>query len=146
MAIIRWDPFAELNALHDQLNSLFSDRLAGQHPLHLAPITDVYREDDTHLMVEVHLPNFTEKEVDISVADGALEIRAEHHEEEKAGKKRDYLVRESSSSFYRRIPLPKQANQDDIKADFEHGVLKVTVPFKELPQPKRVAISAKVKK
>jgi HSP20 family protein len=41
---------------------------------------------------------------------------------------------------YRRIALPERANADDIKAEFKNGLLKVTIPFKELPSPKRITI------
>lgn len=143
MALMRWDPFAELNTLHDQLNSLFNDSLATQHGVRLTPITDVYSEDDTQMIVEVHLPNFADDEVNVDVHDHALEIKAEHVESETDKKKRQYMIRESSSSFYRRIALPKQVDEDGIKASFDKGVLKVTVPYKELPKPKRVSITAK---
>ncbi len=146
MAIMRWDPFTELNALHDQLNNLFSDNFSQSRSLQFAPVTDVYSEDGKQMIIEVHLPNFSEEEVSVDVHDHALEIKAEHHEKEEDKKKRQYLVRESSSSFYRRVALPKQTNEEDIKANFEKGVLKVTVPFKELPKPKRVAIGTNKKK
>ena len=146
MALMRWDPFAELNTLHNQLNSLFNDSLVTQRGLQLAPVTDVYSEEDKHMVIEVHLPNFTEDEVSVDVHDHALEIKAEHIEKEEDKKKRQYLVRESSSSFYRRIALPGQADEDKVKAHFDKGVLKVTVPYKELPKPKRVTIEAKNKK
>jgi HSP20 family protein len=55
-------------------------------------------------------------------------------------------VRESSSSLYRRIYLPERANADAIKAKFDDGMLKVTVPFKELPEPKSIAIESKTRK
>jgi len=144
MAIVRWDPFGELNSLHDQMNSLFNQAF-GSSTQQLLPVTDVYSEDDKHMVIEVHLPNFDEKEVDVDVQDGALVIAAQHAEKEE-DKKRQYLVRESSTSFYRRVALPKQADQDHIKAHFAKGVLKVTVPFKELPKPKKVAIESGEKK
>lgn len=143
MAIIRWDPFAELDSLHNQLNNMFNDTISNQQ---LAPITDIYSEDDKQIKVEVHLPNFTENEVDVSVHDHALEIKAQHQEKEEDKKKRQYLVRESSSSFYRHIALPKQADEDAVKAKFTSGVLTVTVPLKELQKPKKVAISGSDKK
>jgi HSP20 family protein len=55
------------------------------------------------------------------------------------------MVRESHASFYRSVALPKHADADNVSADFEGGVLKVTVPFKELPQPKKVTIGATAK-
>lgn len=147
MALMRWDPFAELNALHDQLNNLFSDSV-GQPTgaFQLAPVTDIYNEDDKKITVEVHLPNFEEKDISVDVKDSALEIKAEHQEKEEDKQKRTYLVRESSSSFYRRIALPKQADEGNIKAHFNQGVLKVTVPLKTIPAGKKIAIEASSKK
>jgi len=54
-------------------------------------------------------------------------------------------VRESSSSFYRRIALPKRADADKIEAHLDDGVLKVSVPLTPLPEPKKIAISSKKK-
>jgi HSP20 family protein len=144
MAIIRWDPFNELNSLHDQMNGLFNQAFGGSTQ-QLLPVTDVYSQDDKEMVVEVHLPNFDEKEVSVDVHDGALVISAEHQEKDEQ-KGRKYLVRESVSSFYRSIALPKQANPDAVKAHFARGVLKVTVPFRELPKPKKVAIEGGEKK
>lgn len=147
MAMVKWDPFNELDALHSQLDNWFSSALTHPNIRQLAPVTDVFTEDDKQLTVEVHLPNFKEDEVSVDVHDHALEIKANHHEkEEDKKKKRQYLVRESSSSFYRYISLPKQADEDKIKAHFKDGVLKVEVPFKELPKPKKIAIEAGKKK
>ena len=74
-----------------------------------------------------------------------LIISAEKHEKEE-DKNKKYVIRESSSSFYRRIQLPKHADQEAIKADMNDGILTVKVPFKELPKPKKIAIAAKGKK
>lgn len=145
MALMRWDPFAELDSLHGQLNEVFNHNLSQSHA-HLSPVIDVYSEDDKQLIVEAHLPNFAEDEITVDIQDHALTIKAEHHEKEEDKKKRQYVVRESSNSFYRRVALPKQADEDAIKAHFEKGVLKVTVPFKELPKPKRVSIGSGNKK
>lgn len=144
MALIKWDPFAELNALHDQLNQAFNDNF-GRVASH-APVTDVYSENEKQLTAEIHLPGFDEDDVNIDCHEGALEISAQHHEKEEDKKQRKYLLRESSSSFYRRIGLPKQADEGHIKATFKDGVLKVVVPFKELPKPKKIAIEGGKKK
>lgn len=134
--IIKFDPFAEIQALQRQL--LSDDWFAPGKGLQM-PTTDIYTEDDKRLTVEAHLPNFDEKDIDIRVDKGFLVISAEKHEEEKdKGKK--YVVRESSSSFYRRVRLPEVADEDSIEAKMKDGVLRVTVQFKELPEPKKIAI------
>ena len=134
--LIKFDPFAEIQALQRQL--LSDDWLVPMKGLQM-PTTDIYTEGDKQLTVEAHLPNFDQKDVDIQVDKGALVIRAEKHEQEK-DKDKKYVVRESSSSFYRRIHLPEVADEDKIEAEMKDGVLKVTVQFKELPESKKVTI------
>lgn len=139
--LTRWDPFAELNTLHEQVNSLFNDTFGGiSSGNQLAPVTDVY-SNDKELSIETHLPNFKEDEIQVEQHDNELEIKAEHEEKEE-GKDRNYLLRESVSRYYRRFSLPKNCDAEQIQAKFENGVLRVTVPYKELPAPKRIAISA----
>lgn len=140
--LVRFDPFAELTALQRQFFG--DDFFTPNHSLRI-PTTDVYTEGDKQLTVEAHLPNFDEKDIDIHIDEGVLVVRGEKHEKEE-DKDKKYVVRESSSSFYRRIALPDRADIDAISAEFDHGVLKVVVPFKELPAPKKVAIAAKSSK
>lgn len=138
--LTRWDPFAELSSLQKHF---FGDDLMSSFKGVNIPTTDVY-EKDGKLMVEAHLPNFEQKDVDISVDDSALIISAERHEKEE-DKDKNYVVRESSSSFYRRIALPKRANPDKIEAHLEEGVLKVGVPLTALPEPKKIEVQTKKK-
>ena len=137
--VVKFDPFAEMQALQRQF---FGDDLFTPMKSLQLPTTDVYTEDDKQLVVEAHLPNFEEKDVDVNLDGDALVVSAERHEQEK-DKKKKYVVRESSSSFYRRIQLPKIADKDNIDAHMKDGVLTVTVPFKELPAPKKIAITKK---
>jgi HSP20 family protein len=141
----QWDPFAGRSNLHSQLDDIFNSffSAAPALPMQQTAALDVYTEDDKHLVAEAQLPGFTKDDVEINVHDNVLEIKGEKHskDEDKKGK-RNYMVRESHSRFYRSIGLPKHADEDKVKAEFKDGVLKVTVPFKELPKPKRVAIEA----
>lgn len=75
---------------------------------------------------------------------GALVISAERHEKEE-DKGKQYVVRESSSSFYRRIALPKEADAEKIEAHLDDGVLRVRVPLTPLPEPKKISILSKKK-
>lgn len=139
--LVKYDPFADLAALQRQFFG--DDWLSPLKGVNI-PTTDVYT-DDKSLVVEAHLPNFDQKDVDIQVDDGALVISAERHEKEE-DKNRKYVVRESSSSFYRRIQLPERADADKIDAQLDDGVLKVTVPLTPLPEPKKVAITSRTGK
>lgn len=138
--LVRWDPFAELSALQKQF---FGDDWMSPLKGVNIPTTDVFTKDN-NLIVEAHLPNFEQKDVNIEVENGALVISAERHEKEE-DKGKQYVVRESSSSFYRRIALPKRADADKILAHLDDGVLKVSVPLTPLPEPKKIDISSKKK-
>ena len=138
--LVKWDPFAELSALQRQF---FGDDWTSSLKGVNIPTTDVFTKDN-NLIVEAHLPNFEQKDVNIEVENGALVISAERHEKEE-DKGKQYVVRESSSSFYRRIALPKRADADKIEAHLDDGVLKVSVPLAPLPESKKIAISSKKK-
>jgi HSP20 family protein len=139
--LIKWDPFAELTALQKQF---FGDDFMSPFKGINIPTTDVYTKDN-QLMVEAHLPNFEQADVNIQVENNALVISAERHEKEE-DKDKKYVVRESSSSFYRRIALPERADAEKIEAHLDNGLLKVSVPLTPLPEPKKIAISATSKK
>ncbi|MGC5170809.1 Hsp20/alpha crystallin family protein [Microbacterium sp. DT81.1] len=134
---VKYNPFSELKALQ---RSFFGEDFLSPLRGAVVPTTDVYTEGDQRMVVEAHLPNFALDDIDISVDEAALVIRAERRERDEEAEKR-YLVRESSMSFYRRIVLPERADEQAISADFREGVLRVTVPFVEAPSPRRVPIS-----
>ena len=140
--LVRFDPFDEINALQKQF---FGDDWLSPIKGITIPTTDVYTNQDKELVVEAHLPNFAEDDVEIHVDTGALIIQAEKHEREEDKKKR-YVVRESSSSFYRRIQLPERADSNHVSAHLDDGILKVTVPLTPLPKPKKIVIANKAKK
>jgi HSP20 family protein len=139
--LIRYDPFAQLSALQQQF---FGDDWFAPFKGVNIPTTDVFTKD-SNLVVEAHLPNFNEKDIDVRVDNNDLIIQAQRHEKEE-DKDKKYVVRESSSSFYRRIQLPERANGDNIEANLDDGILRVTVPLTPLPEPKRVAIASKASK
>lgn len=80
-----------------------------------------------------------EKDVDISVRDGQLTIKAERTEQHKEGTRSEFHY----GSFYRSMPLPAGAKEDDIDASYTDGILTVTVPVTESSTPeKHVEIKA----
>lgn len=139
--LVRFDPFSELDALQRQFfNEDWATLLKGVN----LPTTDVYTKDGKELVVEAHLPNFDDNDIDVHIDNGALIIQAEKHEKE-GDKGRKYVVRESSSSFYRRIQLPDRADANNIEAHLDDGILKVVIPLVILPEPKKITIASKTK-
>jgi HSP20 family protein len=130
--------FEELDRLFDNFMKTSSLPLAIG-----SPSVDIYSEDDKHMVVEMQAPGFDKDDITINVREGVLEIRGETGTREEEGdKKRNYLMRESRASFARRIVLPEGANTDNVAAELDKGVLKITVPV-ERPEAKRIEISGK---
>lgn len=104
------------------------------------PSVDIYSEDDKHMVVEMPAPGFDDSDIEINIRDGVLEIKGQKtakDEQKKGG--RNYIVRESSASFARRVVLPEGADADNISAELEKGLLKISVPVQR-PEAKRVQI------
>ena len=132
-SLTKYNPFEELRALQRQLfDNPFTTTLSQ------AVATDVYTVDNT-LVVEAHVPNFAEEDLDVSLDNGALVIRGERHEKTE-DKQRNYVVRESSTSFCRRVQVPDGSDAKQIKAHLEDGILRVTVPLTPLPAPQKIAV------
>lgn len=133
----RFNPFEELRALErtvfgdNSVSKAFSGRIQ-------APTTDVYTREGA-FVIETHLPGVAKEDIKVDVKDGRLSITAEHREREErqSDGDRNYLIRESSSSFSRTVNLPEGADITAITADLNEGVLTVTVPTPETLETKR---------
>ena len=102
------------------------------------PAMDVQESDDAY-KVEVELPGFTEKDVDVHIDGRAITVESKQTEESEE-KKKSYLLKERrSSSFRRSFTMPDNADYETIQAHFKDGVL--TLDIKKLPQSKKRTIS-----
>lgn len=137
MQLIRYDPFATLKQADKELFG--NDWL--QPTLVTDPSTlDMYTENGK-IVAEVTLPNFKKEEIKVLADDHVLEISAEHQEKEEKNGERHYMLHESSSSFYRRITLPKEAETDEATASFADDKLTITMPLEENEESKEVPIT-----
>jgi HSP20 family protein len=100
-----------------------------------------YREDDT-LVVRAELPGIDpDKDVDISVVEGKLAIRAERKEESREERKGYYRSEFQYGSFVRTVPLPPGADESSVQASYTDGILEVRVPIETAAAaPKRIEI------
>jgi HSP20 family protein len=94
------------------------------------------REAEKNYEIEVVAPGRSKKDFKISAEEGVLTISSEIEEKQEQNEK-DYTRREFSySSFSRSFMLPENANEDDIKANYADGILKLEVAKKVISQPK----------
>jgi HSP20 family protein len=123
------DPFL---SLHREINRAFDDafRSFGLAPAFggtALPSVDVH-ETAKGLEVTAELPGVEEKDVDVTIANGALTIRGEKKHESDRDDAGYRLTERSYGSFTRSLPLPFDVDEDAVTASFEKGVLRIALP------------------
>ncbi|TGG88669.1 Hsp20/alpha crystallin family protein [Geotoga petraea] len=92
---------------------------------------DVYETDEA-AFIEAELPGVKKDDININVEDGVLTISAEKNVEEEEQKGRKYYTKEiKHGSFKRSFEIPEYLNDEEIKAKFDKGILKIEIPRKE---------------
>ncbi|HTT32583.1 MAG TPA: Hsp20/alpha crystallin family protein [Methylomirabilota bacterium] len=142
--IARWEPFRGVTTLQDQINRLFNDafeRTGEQSSLSAwAPAVDIY-ETEQELVVKADLPDVDPKDLDIRVENNLLTIRGERKFEKKVSEENYLRVERSYGSFARSFTLANTVNSEAIKADYQNGVLTLTLPKREEAKPKQIKVN-----
>lgn len=143
--LTRWEPMHEIMSLREAMDRLFDD--AFTRPLNVRRVTDTPSLDmfqtDEEVVVKASLPGLKAEDVDITVTGETLTLRGEYKQED-AQKDARYHIREvHSGSFERSLLLPTDVKADKAKADFEDGILTITMPIREEIKPKTININAK---
>ncbi|MEM2944003.1 MAG: Hsp20/alpha crystallin family protein [Methanomassiliicoccales archaeon] len=106
------------------------------------PAVDIKDLGDKYI-IQAEMPGIGKEDVEIEIVDGALEIKAKK-EEEKEEKGVGYVRRERGRlSFYRRIPIYEDIDQEKIEAKMEDGVLEITLPKLRKVEEKRKRVEVK---
>lgn len=140
----RPSPFSELLTLRQAMDRLFDDTVfrpfATYAPAELSRLALDVRSTADALLIEAELPGVKPEEVEITVENGTLTIRAEDRTE-RSGEEGDWLVREiSHGSVTRTVTLPTGLEPDRAEATFEHGVLNLRIPKTEQVKPHQIQI------
>jgi HSP20 family protein len=138
--------FRGQSTLQDQINRLFNDafeRTSFSQESNLtawAPAVDIH-ENEHELVVKADLPGVDAKDLDIRVENNILTIRGERKFEKKVNEDSYLRVERAYGSFSRSFSLANTVNPDGIKADYQDGVLSLTVPKREEAKPKQIKVS-----
>lgn len=129
----RWDPFAELNRLTDQL-------MTGRPVARVfEPPVDIVEEASAYEL-RAELPGFGPDEVEIEVDKGVLTISGERHREKEEEGKAYRRVERVYGRFTRSFSLPDSVDADAIAAEMKHGVLTMRLPKRPAATPKKIAV------
>ena len=151
MAIVKWknhslyDPWTNLKSLQDEINSLFNtDRLpssTGLFDRNFSPSIDVV-ENENEFAVFCELPGIELQDIDVSIASNVLTVKGDKQTEQK--KKGKYYRNETwEGSFQRTLSLPSSIDPTAISAEFEDGILRISIPKKDEARTKQITVNIK---
>jgi HSP20 family protein len=150
MALVRWDPARELDALQGDMNRLFDSFFGSRGGVggsstgvarRWIPPMDLLETEDS-LVLRADLPGVEQDDISIEVKDGVLSISGERraqHEEKREGYHR---VERAFGRFSRSLELPKGVEADSVSATFERGVLEVRMSKPEERRPTKIEIQS----
>ncbi len=138
MSVLRWDPWGDLAVLQRDVQQLM-DRGPQSNRSRLAPPIDAHRTDDG-MVVRMEVPGIPPDKVEVSVHDGVLTVSGER--EATSDVSDDAWIRRERvwGAFERTFTLPDGTNPDDIKADYQHGVLELTIPHPPERKPRKITV------
>jgi HSP20 family protein len=149
MALVRWDPARELDALQGDMNRLFDSffgrREGGAGSAYgsrrwIPPMDLVETED--YLVLRADLPGVEEKDIEIEVKDGVLTVAGERRAQHETQREGFHRVERSFGRFSRALELPKGVDPQSVSAHFDKGVLEVRMPKPAERKPTRIEVNS----
>jgi HSP20 family protein len=148
MALIRWEPVAELNTIQNEMNRLFNTffeqpnqtgRGSGTTRRWL-PAMDLVETADRYVL-RADLPGLSDGDVNVQLEDNVLTISGERKAEQEQHQEGYYRLERAFGEFSRSLTLPDGVDPDGVQAHFDRGVLEIRIPKPEQKKPKTVQIT-----
>jgi len=143
MALIRWQPFREIDALQREMNRLFDSLTADVTSLSngaFMPAAELHETADAiHLKLEV--PGIDTKDLDIQVSADAVSVSGERKSESTSEDKGVKRTEFRYGRFQRVFQLPARIQNDHVTADYKDGILTITLPKAEGEKTKVVKVN-----
>ena len=142
--LIRWEPMREMMTLREAMDRLFDDaftRPVGMTGLGM-PAIDLYQTEND-VVLKASLPGLKSDDVQISITGEVLTLKGEFRQNDEAKNATYHIKEQRSGSFERSLSLPTLVQTDKAKAEFENGILTITMPKAEQVRPKTISVKAK---
>lgn len=144
--IVRWDPFRELEEIHNRLTGMFDrpslrrdDKREWLAESEWSPMVDI-SETDKSYTVKVELPEMKREDIKVSLENGMLAISGERKFEKEEKDRKYHRVERSYGSFMRTFSLPDNADPNQVNAEYRDGVLTVNVGKSEAAKPRAIDV------
>lgn len=146
MTVVRYDPFRDLRTLQEEVNRLFSTNFSrafddeGIGRGAWAPSVDIYENKD-QIVLEAELPGMKQEDFDLSIENNVITLRGERKFEKTDETDNYHRVERSYGAFTRSFTLPQTVSPEGATAEYNNGVLRVTLPKREETKARRIQIT-----
>src|SRR5579859_2697862 len=145
--LTRFEPFREFATLQDRINRVFRDSYSSGASQDdslttssFAPAVDVY-EDEHKVSLKIEVPGIDEKDIDVRIENNTLTVQGERKIEKEEKEENYRRVERQYGSFTRTFTLPQTVDTEHVSANYEKGVLKITLPKKAEAKPKQIKVN-----
>lgn len=145
MAITRWDPFRDVLALQNRMNSLFQEynRNQGENDAlstaAFVPPVDIY-EDEHKIVLKLEVPGMKEDDLNIQLENNLLTVRGERKFDTEERKENFHRIERRYGSFFRSFTIPNTVNPESVKASYDAGVLRLDLDKRAEAKPKQIKV------
>src|SRR4030042_1532524 len=143
MAIVKWDPFREIEDMVDRYTKAVGwPRQASQEVMTTGdwtPRVDI-AETDEAFVIKAEIPEVKKEDVKVTVDNGVLTIRGERKQEKEEKGKKFHRVERYYGSFTRSFTLPDNVDETKVKSSFKDGMLNLQIQKTEKAKPKAIEV------
>jgi HSP20 family protein len=144
MPIVKVDPIREFAAMQDRMNRLFGNVYLRDEDTAFrgtwVPAVDIFETENHDLVVRAELPGMSRENIEVTVENGTLVLKGEKKFDAAVKDEQYRRIERSYGTFHRSFTLPNTVDTTRVSADFKHGVLTVTLPFREEAKPRSINV------
>jgi HSP20 family protein len=144
--LTRWDPLRDLATMQNRLNRFVRESYSPEGPeealttTSFAPPVDIY-EDEHNIAVKMEVPGIDEKDIDVRIENNTLTVHGERKIEKEEKEENFRRVERKYGSFSRSFTLPSSVDTGQVNANYDRGVLKISLAKKAEAKPKQIKVN-----
>jgi HSP20 family protein len=146
MELMKWSPMRSIFGLSGNMDRFFDEFFyPGRRPAasdglrDWNPAVDIFEEQD-NLVVKAELPGVPKEGITVDIQGRRLTLKGERCADNEVKEENFYRRERSYGRFERVFTLPDEVDPESVKAEYNDGVLKITVPRPEIRKPKQVTV------
>lgn len=140
MALIRWEPFREVDTLQREMNRLFESLAPEANVTNFVPAAEMHDTPEA-IQLKVEVPGIEAQDLDVQVTAEAVSVAGERRSESRTENQGVVRSEFRYGKFQRVIPLPARIQNTEVKAEFKDGILHLTLPKAEEEKNKVVKVN-----